>query len=79
MLGNINRLNILRLLAKNKELPVKEIRERLKLTLKLASQHLIILSHASLVQGVGKMGSVYYSFHPELSKEVRYIIEKIVQ
>lgn len=79
VLGNVNRLNILRLLIKIRELPVKSISERLNLGIKITSQHLIILSHAGMIQGVGKIGSVYYSLHPELDREIHYIIKELVQ
>ena len=79
VLGNINRLNILRLLSRKRELPVKAIAEALDLGVKITSQHLVILAHTGMVQGTGKLGSVYYSLHPELSKEVRHILEHFVK
>ena len=78
LLGNLNRLRILKLLTAHRELPVKAISDKLDLTVKLASQYLVLLSHANLVKGIGKLGSVYYSLHPALSKEIRYILERFV-
>ena len=79
VLGNINRLNILRLLTQKRELSVKAIADALELGIKITSQHLVILSHASMVEGMGKIGSVYYSLHPDLIREIRHIIKDLVQ
>ncbi|MBI4135837.1 winged helix-turn-helix transcriptional regulator [Candidatus Uhrbacteria bacterium] len=79
LLGNRNRLRILKLLSQQGELPVKVISDKLDLTVKLASQHLVLLAHANFVQGIGKIGSVYYSFHPALPSAVKRIIEKDVK
>ncbi|KKU13734.1 MAG: hypothetical protein UX17_C0010G0001, partial [Parcubacteria group bacterium GW2011_GWC2_45_7] len=46
------------------------------ITVKLASQHLVLLAHANFLQGIGKVGSVYYSLNPALPSAVRRIIEK---
>lgn len=78
LLGNMNRLRILKLLAGYRELPVKAISDKLDIRIKLASQHLVLLSHANFVKGIGKLGSVYYSLHPSLSKQIRYIINHFV-
>ena len=79
LLGNFNRLRILKLLSQRGELPVKVISDKLNLTVKLASQHLVLLSHANFVRGIGKVGSVYYALHPTLPPEVRRILEKDIQ
>lgn len=76
LLGNFNRLRILKLLSQQGELPVKAISNKLDITVKLASQHLVLLSHANFVRGIGKIGSVYYSLHPALPPAVRRILEK---
>lgn len=78
LLGNYRRLQILKLLTRYRELPVKEIADRLDLTAKRASHCLVMLSHANLVLGKGKLGSVYYSIHPELRSEIQHILKKFV-
>jgi len=76
LLGNRNRLRILKLLSQQGELSVKAISDKLDITVKLASQHLVLLAHANFLQGIGKVGSVYYSLNPALPSAVRRIIEK---
>ncbi len=78
LLGNFNRLQILKLLTKHRELPVKAIADKLDLSVKRTSHCLVMLSHADLVLGKGKLGSVYYSLHPKLRFEVQYIIRKFI-
>lgn len=78
LLGNENRLRILMLLTKHRELPVKEVSDKLYITQKLASQHLVLLSHANFVRGKGKLASVYYSLNPALPADVKQIISKFV-
>ena len=70
----MNRLRILKLLSQHRELPVKAISDKLDITVKLASQHLVLLAHANFVRGVGKIGSVYYSLHPALHAAVRRLL-----
>lgn len=79
LLGNFNRLRILKLLSQRGELSVKVISEKLDLTVKLTSQHLVLLSHTNFVRGIGKVGSVYYSLHPALPPTVERILEKDIQ
>ena len=76
LLGNENRLRILMLLSKFRELPVKEVSDKLRITQKLASQHLVLLAHANFVRGKGKLASVYYSLNSELPAEIKQIITK---
>lgn len=78
-LANENRLSILRLLGKEKELPVRTICSKLDLGVKLVSKHLSILSHMNLVEGQGKLGSVYYKLHPSVRSEVRHIITRFLK
>jgi len=78
-LANENRLNIMYLLSKKKEMPVKAISEHIDLGIKATSKHLIILESMNFLESHGKMGSVYYQFHPELRSEIKYIITKFLQ
>lgn len=66
------------MLTGHRELPVKAISDKLDLSVKLTSQYLVLLSHANLVKGIGKLGSVYYSLHPTLPKAIRHILERFV-
>ncbi|OGZ24523.1 MAG: hypothetical protein A2W71_00960 [Candidatus Nealsonbacteria bacterium RIFCSPLOWO2_02_39_8] len=75
----MNRIRILKLLAHEKELPVKAISDKLDIRIKLTSQHLVLLSHARFVQGKGKLGSVYYMLHPKLRSEVQHILKKLIR
>lgn len=79
LLGNENRLNILKLLTAHRELSVRKISRTLDIREKLVSQHLVLLAHANFVIGKGKLGSVYYSFHPALRNEVLHILQKFVK
>lgn len=79
LLGNENRLQILRLLTKKREFPVRHIARELGIREKLVSQHLVLLSHANFVTGKGKLGSVYYSLHPALRREIRHILTNFVK
>ncbi len=77
-LGNDNRLQILRLLLKRGELPVREISDGIKMNIKNTSKHLIILANLNFLDATGKRGSVWYRIHPALRKEVGIILRKFV-
>ncbi len=78
-LGNEIRLQILWLLDREAELSVKVISGRLNRGVKIVSKHLGILSNIGFIQGHGKLGSVYYQLHPDLRKEVKYIVAKYIR
>lgn len=78
LFGKENHLRILRLLSRYHELSVKKISDKLHTTQKLASQYLVLLSHANIVSGKGKLASVYYSLDSDLSEEVKQIISKFI-
>lgn len=78
LLGNENRLRILKLLTQHREISVRQISRKLDIREKLVSQHLVLLAHANFVQGKGKLASVYYALHPELRLEIRHILQKFV-
>jgi len=73
--ANEYRLRILRLLLLNKELQVKEMASRIHLSAKATSKHLIILSTIGFLENYGKKGGVWYRLHPQLRREVRYMIK----
>ncbi len=73
--ANEHRLRILRLLMLNKELSVKEVSSRIHLGGKATSKHLIIMSTIGFLESHGKKGGVWYRLHPELQREVRYMVK----
>lgn len=78
-LANENRLKILRLLTKKRELPVKAISQHIDLGIKATSKHLIILANMNMLQSQGKLGSVWYTLHPTIRSEVNHIIHKFLK
>ena len=74
--ANEYRLRILRTLFLNKELQVKEMASRIHLSSKATSKHLIMLSTIGFLESYGKKGGVWYRLHPQLKKEVRYMIKQ---
>ena len=70
LLANKNRLRILKLLTKHRELSVKQISKALGITEKLASQHVVLLAHADFIIGKGKLGRVFYSLHAYLNSDI---------
>ena len=78
-LANENRLAILKVITKHGELSVKMICQKLDKKVKMVSKHLGILSHMSIVEGEGKLGSVWYKLHPALRSEVRTILHKFLK
>lgn len=78
-LANENRLAILKVLAKQGELPVKIICHKVDRGVKLVSKHLSILAHLNIVEGQGKLGSVWYKLHPSLRTEVKTILYKFLK
>ncbi|MCI0619552.1 metalloregulator ArsR/SmtB family transcription factor [Candidatus Wolfebacteria bacterium] len=68
-LGNINRLKIIKILSKETVLAVSEIAEKLDISVKATSQHLIILKNVGVLESVGKAGYVFYSLKPKPPKE----------
>ena len=79
LLANKNRLRILKLLTKHQELSVKQISKILGITEKLASQHVVLLSHADFIDGRGKLGRVYYSLHFALNSDIRHILSHFIK
>ena len=73
--ANEYRLRILRQLFLNKELCVKDMSGRIHLGAKATSKHLVILSTIGFLESQGKKGSVWYRLHPQLKREVRYMIK----
>lgn len=70
-LGNINRLKILRLLSHGERLSVGNIAERIRISVKGTSQHLILLHNLDVLEAVGTQGHVYYFVNPSMPKDFR--------
>jgi len=79
ILANKNRLRILKLLTKHRELSVKQISKALGITEKLASQHVVLLAHADVIEGKVKLGRVYYALSFSLSPDIRHILSHFVK
>lgn len=73
--GNQNRVKIIRLLKREKELPVGEMSRRIKLSVKATSKHLGILLNIGFLENEGKNNSVYYRLDRNLNKFVKDIVE----
>ena len=75
ILGNFSRLKIIKLLkGYSGGLSVSEIAKEIGISLKGASQHLVILDRAGVLRGEGKQGRVYYSLSPEIPKDFQKAI-----
>lgn len=77
-LGNENRIKILELIRAQKELPVFEIAEQIKLSAKSTSKHVIILKYAGFLESDRKSGGAYYSLNQDMPEEVKDIFKKII-
>lgn len=73
-LGNPNRLRILKILSKTKEMSVSELSEELGITLKNTSRNLNILSNLNLVEFQGRRDRVYYKLNFKMESEIRRIL-----
>ncbi len=67
--GNPNRLRMVSLLSSG-PLNVTQIAKELKISLKSASKHLIILRNLEIVEYVGRHGHVLYSLSPQLPHDI---------
>lgn len=61
MLGNSNRLRIIEIIVKNKEMSVTQIAKELKLEQSLVSQHLINLRKNDIIRAEQRKLNMYYS------------------
>ena len=73
-LANRRRLAILFVLKNNKELTVGCIAEKIKLSFKSTSKHLLILSSVDIVEKDQKNTQMFYRISPSVSETVRKII-----
>lgn len=78
-LGNEKRLEILQLLSKKKEMSVEEIADKINLSFKSTSKHLILLEQLDLLERQKKGASVYYqivSSPTSLAKTLLRLVKK---
>ena len=60
VLGNVNRIKIIKMLAGGGKMSVTQISEKLNISLKSTSRHLSILQNLDLLESEGKDGFVFY-------------------
>jgi DNA-binding transcriptional ArsR family regulator len=70
-LSNINRLKIIKLLVKKRQLNVGEIAHEINISLNATSKHLIILSSLDILESEGKKGHVFYRLNPDLPQDLK--------
>ena len=70
-LGNVSRLRIVKLLSDGQARNVSEIAREIHVTFKGTSRHLMILSNFDVLDRDGKDGHVYYSLHPNMSRDIK--------
>ncbi len=73
-LGNSNRLRILEILSKRKEISVTELTELLRISFKNTSRNLGILCNLGLIESIGKKGKVYYSMSADLDADIKALL-----
>lgn len=78
-LANINRVRIIAILSDHDRLPVGEIAEKLDISLKATSKHLIILHNLDVLGSKGKDNRVYYWFNPEMPVDIKKAVKLFVQ
>ncbi len=77
-LSNPNRLGIIKILSEHEKLPVSEIAEKLDISLKATSKHLIILNNLDVLNNKGKDNRVYYWLNPDLPKDLAKAIKLFI-
>jgi DNA-binding transcriptional ArsR family regulator len=73
--GNINRLNIVKLLARRRVMTVSEIADELEISFVATSRHLIILHNLDVLSNVGRHGHVYYSLNSKIPEDLKKTIK----
>jgi DNA-binding transcriptional ArsR family regulator len=74
-LSNINRLKIIEMLFSGANLSVTQISDKLGISLKSTSKHLIILQNLNLLESEGKSGHVFYKFSKIIPADFKNIIK----
>lgn len=74
-LSNGNRLEIINLLYKNKRLSVTELANKLHISIKAVSRHLVMLRDFDVLNSVGEKGNVFYSINQNMSRDFKQTID----
>ena len=75
ILGNINRLKIIKLLSGGSRLSVSNIAGELKISQKATSKHLIILHHLDVLHSIGSEGHVFYFLNMDMPKDFDRVVK----
>lgn len=76
-LANKRRLNILKHLKKEKEAHVGDIADKINLSFKSTSRHLLILFSADIVEKEQRNLRVFYRLSKDLEQSAKYIVSII--
>lgn len=74
-LSNINRLKIIEMLLPGANLTVTQISDKLTISIKATSKHLIILQNLDLLESEGKNGHVFYKFSKSAPADFKNVIK----
>ncbi len=78
-LANLSRLKIIALLSKERELAVSDIAQRIHVSIRGTSKHLIQLAGLGILDRDGKAGHVFYSLNKSsMNSATRSIIDKFL-
>ena len=77
-LANTNRLHIIKILAKSKPLNVSDMSEKLNISLKATSKHLILLSNLDVLESKGKNGHIWYFLNPDMQNDIKKAISLFI-
>ena len=77
-MANINRLKTIKMLSRGEEISVGDISEKLNISLKATSQHLIHLKKIGALQSNGRDGHVYYYLKKNPPKEFSQVIKLFI-
>ena len=77
-LANINRLKIIKILSDRRKRSVTDISEKLGISLKATSKHLILLDNLDILENKGKDGHVWYYLNPDIPDDIKKVINHFV-
>lgn len=78
-LGNINRIKIIEMLFDSKSMNVTDIAEKIKISIKSTSRHLMILRNLELLESDGRNGHVFYSLNKNAPEDFKKAIKLFVK
>jgi DNA-binding transcriptional ArsR family regulator len=78
VLANEKRLRIVKVLSRDKELPVFQIAERIGLSYKSTSRHLNRMAHLDILDPEGKGRSIEYRISSTLKPKIKRILKEIL-